>query len=227
MITGTSSVTTYKPPATLASDTKTDATAEGSLTSTSSTDQQDRFLKLLVAQLSNQDPMNPLDNAQMTSQIAQINTVTGITQLNSTVKSMLTQVQSSQALQGAAVVGRDVVYAGDRMTRVGDIAAGAFDLDGAATAVSVQVIAPNGQVLETAQLGAMDSGRHSFSWDASAYSADTNFTFKVTASASGKAVTSTTLSEDKVLGVSTINDVLTLQLANDGYMPYSSVKSIL
>ena len=39
---------------------------------------QDRFLKLLVAQLNNQDPMNPLDNAQMTSQIAQINTVTGI-----------------------------------------------------------------------------------------------------------------------------------------------------
>ncbi|MBX9833033.1 MAG: flagellar hook assembly protein FlgD, partial [Burkholderiaceae bacterium] len=46
---------------------------------------QDRFLKLLVAQLNNQDPMNPLDNAQMTSQIAQINTVTGIQQLNETV----------------------------------------------------------------------------------------------------------------------------------------------
>lgn len=45
---------------------------------------QDRFLKLLVAQLNNQDPMNPLDNAQMTSQIAQINTVTGIQQLNQT-----------------------------------------------------------------------------------------------------------------------------------------------
>ena len=43
---------------------------------------QDRFLKLLVAQLNNQDPMTPMDNAQMTSQIAQINTVTGIQQLN-------------------------------------------------------------------------------------------------------------------------------------------------
>ena len=48
---------------------------------------QDRFLKLLVAQLNNQDPMNPLDNAQMTSQMAQINTVTGIQQLNQTMAS--------------------------------------------------------------------------------------------------------------------------------------------
>ncbi|MEG0141807.1 MAG: flagellar hook capping FlgD N-terminal domain-containing protein, partial [Comamonas sp.] len=49
---------------------------------------QDRFLKLLVAQLNNQDPMNPMDNAQMTSQMAQINTVTGIQQLNQTMQSM-------------------------------------------------------------------------------------------------------------------------------------------
>ena len=56
-----------------------------SATSNSTTDPaaaQDRFLKLLVAQLNNQDPMNPMDNAQMTSQMAQINTVTGIQQLN-------------------------------------------------------------------------------------------------------------------------------------------------
>ena len=51
---------------------------------TSADAQQDRFLKLLVAQLNNQDPMNPMDNAQMTSQMAQINTVSGIQQLNET-----------------------------------------------------------------------------------------------------------------------------------------------
>ena len=55
---------------------------------------QDRFLKLLVAQLNNQDPMNPMDNAQMTSQMAQINTVSGIQQVNETLKSMATQFTS-------------------------------------------------------------------------------------------------------------------------------------
>ena len=49
---------------------------------TSSSEIQDRFLKLLVSQLKNQDPLNPLDNAQLTSQLSQISTVTGIEKLN-------------------------------------------------------------------------------------------------------------------------------------------------
>ena len=42
----------------------------------------DRFLKLLVTQMQNQDPLNPMDNAQITSQMAQISTVSGIEKLN-------------------------------------------------------------------------------------------------------------------------------------------------
>ena len=76
---------------------------------------QDRFLKLLVAQLNNQDPMNPLDNAQMTSQIAQINTVTGIQQLNLTMVSMAEQFASMQAMQGTMLLGRSVQVAGDSL----------------------------------------------------------------------------------------------------------------
>ena len=60
-------------------------------------------LSYLVAQLNNQDPMNPMDNAQMTSQIAQINTVSGIQQLNETMKSHgVSNSTSMQVLQGAA-----------------------------------------------------------------------------------------------------------------------------
>ena len=77
---------------------------------------QDRFLKLLVAQLNNQDPMNPMDNAQMTSQMAQINTVTGIQQLNDTMKSMATQFSAMQMLQGASMVGRDVLIEGNSLS---------------------------------------------------------------------------------------------------------------
>ena len=49
---------------------------------TSGTDLQNTFLQLLIAQMQNQDPTNPMDSSQMTSQLAQINTVTGISQLN-------------------------------------------------------------------------------------------------------------------------------------------------
>ena len=74
----------------------------------------DRFLKLLVAQMQNQDPLNPMDNAQVTSQMAQINTVTGIEKLNTTVQGLNGQFVQLQALQGASLVGRDVIVAGNR-----------------------------------------------------------------------------------------------------------------
>ena len=103
---------------------------------------QDRFLKLLVAQLNNQDPMNPMDNAQMTSQIAQINTVTGIQQLNETVKGLVGQFASQQLMQGSAMVGRQVLLEGDALvvnpeTQTGH---GALDLSGSASSVKVQVL---------------------------------------------------------------------------------------
>ena len=69
---------------------------------------EDRFLKLLVAQMQNQDPLNPMDNAQVTSQMAQINTVSGIEKLNTTVPGLNSQFVQLQALQGATLVGRDV-----------------------------------------------------------------------------------------------------------------------
>ena len=79
----------------------TDATGTKANAATDPAAAQDRFLKLLVAQLNNQDPMNPLDNAQMTSQIAQINTVTGISQLNDTMKAMASQASAMQMMQAS------------------------------------------------------------------------------------------------------------------------------
>jgi flagellar basal-body rod modification protein FlgD len=88
----------------------------------------DRFLKLLVTQLKNQDPLNPMDNAQITSQMAQINTVSGIDKLNTTVASLGTQMLQSQALQGAALVGHDVTIVGDGLSISGGVGVAGFEL---------------------------------------------------------------------------------------------------
>ncbi|MFD0669563.1 flagellar hook capping FlgD N-terminal domain-containing protein [Ramlibacter sp. MAHUQ-53] len=74
------------------------ASPAGRSSTTSAADQQDRFMQLLVAQMKNQDPLNPMDNAQMTSQIAQINTVAGIEKLNTTVESLAGQFASLREL---------------------------------------------------------------------------------------------------------------------------------
>lgn len=188
---------------------------------------QDRFLKLLVAQLNNQDPMNPLDNAQMTSQIAQLNTVTGIENLNATVNTVLSQMASMQALQGAAMVGHDVLTAGSTLQVVDGTGRGAFDLATTADSVKVQVRTAGGTLLDTIDLGGRDAGRHSFEWDASEYTGGEALSFTVVPTANKVPVTATALQRSRVESVSNENNVLTLQLAGGKSLPYSNVKAIL
>ena len=125
-----STVTSSSATSSTGSGAKTDSAADPAAA-------QDRFLKLLVAQLNNQDPMNPLDNAQMTSQIAQINTVTGIQQLNDTVKGLASQFAAQQLMQGSAMVGRQVLVEGNSLAvdSASGLAGGAFDLAGSAASV--------------------------------------------------------------------------------------------
>ena len=162
---------------------------------------QDRFLKLLVAQLNNQDPMNPMDNAQMTSQMAQINTVSGIQQLNETMKSMASQLTALQALQGTSMIGHDVLVKSNTLSINGTKANGAVELAGPAENVKIEILSPSGQVLQTINLGSQSTGRHAFEWDASGYNGTSPPTFKVTATNGGKAVANTALARDTVVSI--------------------------
>jgi flagellar basal-body rod modification protein FlgD len=189
--------------------------------------QQDRFLKLLVAQLNNQDPMNPMDNAQMTSQMAQINTVSGITQLNETMKSMSSQFSAMQVLQGASMVGREVLTTGNTLTLNGSVGKASFDLSGIAGRVSVDVLGASGQVLDTINLGSKTAGRHSFEWDASSYKGGTNPTYKVNALDGSNPVSSTLLTRSPVDSVSTEAGALNLTLKSGKTIPYDAIKAIL
>lgn len=190
---------------------------------------QDRFLKLLVAQLNNQDPMNPLDNAQMTSQIAQINTVTGIQQLNDTVKGLVSQFSAQQLMQGSAMVGRQVLVEGNTLALDSETgkAAGAFDLAGSAAAVKVQVLDASGNEVGTIDMGALPAGRYNFAWDATDYQGDRALRFKVLAANGEAAVASSALTVDSIIAVSMDNGTLQMQLSRGGTTTQSGVKAIL
>ena len=149
----------------------------------------DRFLKLLVAQMQNQDPLNPMDNAQVTSQMAQIQTVTGIEKLNTTVAGLNSQFVQMQALQGASLVGRDVIVPGSQLDIVDGVGQGGFELTSPADAVKVEILSPSGQVVETMQLGAQSAGMHSFDWAAGTATNDSGLRFKVTSTLGGTTTT--------------------------------------
>ena len=113
---------------------------------------QDRFLKLLVTQMRNQDPLNPLDNAQVTSQLAQLSTVSGVDKLNTTLQNLSSALLASQSLQSASLVGRDVVAGGSRLSLTSSGAAAGMDLKQAADRVTVSILGPDGNVVRTLEL---------------------------------------------------------------------------
>lgn len=189
---------------------------------------QDQFLTLLVAQLQNQDPTNPMDNAQMTSQMAQISTVSGIEKLNDTVQSVTSQFASMQMLQGATMIGHTVLSEGNalNLTDKGQGSA-AFDLEGSAANITVTITTAGGQLVDTMELGSAAAGRNYFTWDGSNYNGDTsNLRFKVSASNGDAAVKATTLSPNAVVATSIANGSLMLELANGQSINYNSVKAV-
>jgi flagellar basal-body rod modification protein FlgD len=188
---------------------------------------EDRFLKLLVAQMKNQDPLNPMDNAQVTSQMAQINTVSGIEKLNGTVEGLNRQFVQMQALQGANLVGRDVVLAGDRLSANDEgLVQGGFELASAADSVNVEILNAAGHVIDTIELGAQGSGRQGFEWvPKQGVDASLGDRFRIVAKAGAAAVTATPLMRDRVDAVSTLGDTLTLELRNSGSQPYAAIKA--
>lgn len=207
-----------------------------SSSTTNAANMQDQFLALLVAQLKNQDPMNPMDNAQMTSQMAQISTVSGIEKLNDTVQSVTSQFASMQMLQGASLIGRTVLAEGNTLgvtvqepengskTITGTAA---FDLANVASDVTITITDASGKLVDTMELGTASMGRNYFTWDGSAYEGDTsNLRFKVNAKNGESAVTATPLSPNAVIATSIANGSLMLELGNGSTINYNSIKAI-
>ncbi len=195
--------------------------------STSNADAQDRFLKLLVTQMQNQDPLNPMDNAQVTSQMAQINTVTGIEKLNTTMSGMSTSMASMQMLQGSSLVGHGVLFEGNQLfvNSEGKASAG-YDLAAAATSVRVDVLNSSGTVIDSFTQTGKAAGRQGFDWTPPTGVSTAGLKFQVTATSNNKPVTATPMMGAAVTAVNTNNGTLNLELANGMTIPYTQVKAV-
>lgn len=126
---------------------------------------EQRFLKLLVTQLKNQDPLNPMENAQLTSQLAQMSTVSGIEKMNATLQTMLAQSSAGQMMQAAGMVGRWALTPAGSLPAGEGPAAFAVELPSSAASVQVLVTDAAGTVVRTIDLGAQPGGLHDAAWD--------------------------------------------------------------
>lgn len=183
-------------------DSLSTRSAEGS---SKMSEAENRFLKLLTTQMQNQDPLNPLDNAEVTSQLAQISTVNGIETLNNSLQELMSAYDSSQSLEAAALIGHDVLVPGSQLTLGSAGAAAGLEISSAADEVKVTIEDPTGVVVRTINLGASEAGSHFFSWDgltdSGGTAAEGNYTFKVEAARGGETVASEALALHHVFGV--------------------------
>lgn len=213
------------------SKNSTAATGMSSVTGGSSTEQQNRFLALLVAQMKNQDPLSPVDNAQVTSQLAQISTVDGIERLNTTMKAMSGSVDSTQAVQGAALAGRQVLATGNSLTLSQGKGIGGFQLDQAVDNLNIVINDASGNALHHVSLGPQQTGVNGFTWDgtndAGKPAPDGSYTYKIQALSQGKEVPVTSLSYGMVSGVSRGADGFALNIAGLGNRSLDQVKQIM
>lgn len=132
---------------------------------------RESFMTLLITQLQNQDPLNPMENAEMTSQLAQINTVSGIEELNSTLQGITSQMDANQALQASGLIGKGVMVPGRNVLLEQDSDGNAYttpfgiELDQPAASVKATIVGQGGQVIRQLDLQSLDAGVQSFEWD--------------------------------------------------------------
>ncbi|MCA3068936.1 MAG: hypothetical protein ING90_16020 [Rhodocyclaceae bacterium] len=200
----------------------------GTLTSSTADESQDRFLKLLVTQMRNQDPMNPMDNAQVTTQLAQISTVGGIDKLNSSLSAMSSAMS---ATQNASLIGRTVVVASDLVRFGGSspVTVG-VELAAAADKVDVSIVDAAGRTVRSMAFGALPQGTSTFEWNGRNNAGETvaagDYSLRLNATAASKAVTATGLVAGYVDSVSMQGGSSLLNLRSMGAADVSQVRRI-
>ncbi|MEQ1599548.1 MAG: flagellar hook assembly protein FlgD [Methylotenera sp.] len=191
---------------------------------------QDRFMTLLVTQMKNQDPLNPMDNAQVTSQMAQLSTVTGIDKLNNTLESLIGSVQTGQSYQASSMIGHNVLVAGNQVNTSGTGGFFGVDLPIGADKLSVTIKDSAGATIRTMELGAQDAGILPLSWDGFADDGSVaktgSYKIEVTATTAGQSVAADSLSYAQVMSISNNANGIKLNLSNLVSVSTSDVKEI-
>ena len=127
---------------------------------------QEDFLKLMVAQLRNQDPLKPMENGDFLAQMAQFGTVSGINDLQKSFASLSESLVSNQALQAASLVGRDVMAAtGAGVLGESEGLRGLVELPESTQSLVLNITDASGRLVRRLELGTQAAGEVPFQWD--------------------------------------------------------------
>ncbi|HED36010.1 MAG TPA: flagellar hook assembly protein FlgD [Gammaproteobacteria bacterium] len=194
---------------------------------------QNEFLKLMTTQLSNQDPLKPMENGEFMGQIAQFGTVNGINELLTSFQELSTNLQSSQALEASSLIGRQVLVNLDQgYLPQGGSLLGGVELDSSASDVAVNVFDASGEVLGRVELGAQPAGLVQFNWDGTTFSGQRapsgRYRIEVEADFGGRTESLTPQVLDTVssLTLAGVGQQMQVELENLGSVSFNQVNQI-
>lgn len=191
---------------------------------------QTQFMTLLVAQMRNQDPLNPMDNNQMSSQMAMLNMVNGINSLNKTLDNMASNQQLGDSLKATDLIGHKVQFKSDAVSLQNGNASFTVDLKGDSQTVSVSLLDKNGALVRTIPMGSRVAGLQDVNWDGLSDSGqllpDGQYTVKIDAQQNGQSVSATALETDTVSNLVLSGGVATLQLSRMGVLGLSDIRTV-
>lgn len=194
---------TQLPTGTQLPSASNSATGSGSNTTLNQND----FFRLMTTQLESQDPLNPMNSDQYAAELAAFSTANGVQQLQTTVSGIGQQISSAAGIQASSLVGHDVAVSGNLLAFGGSGSApGAFNLPSTASAVTVTVKDGNGNQVASINLGPLNAGIQSFTWNGTETGGGTAaagaYTFQVNAlDSKGNAITTTPYAVVPVAGV--------------------------
>ncbi|WP_077531156.1 flagellar hook assembly protein FlgD [Vreelandella utahensis] len=192
---------------------------------------RNEFMDLMMAQMQNQNPLDPQKNEDFVAQLAQFSSLEEMQSLNNSVEDAMGQFRSTQALQASAMVGQQVQVEGNiaNLGPEGEVK-GAVDVPNATSNLRVNVYNPSGELVRQMDMGQQGSGTVDFSWDGENGNGDLmepgDYRIQAEAQYDGETQELATRLNANVDSVNLENGGVTLNLAGRGSVPLDQVKQI-
>ncbi len=193
---------------------------------------KEEFLKLLITQLQNQDPLNPMDDKEFVAQLAQFSSLEQLTNISEEVKAI--KESSTQDLAGAVgFIGKEIKASGDQVSKNGEhVSTLYYSMDEPAVRMFFNIFDSQGNIVRTVEMPARQAGEYEFNWDGKDYSGaevpDGNYKISMAAEGvHGQPVMIDTQVSGKVTGVQNIDGISYLRLSDGRIFKFSEVSEVV
>ncbi|NNL85021.1 MAG: hypothetical protein HKP27_05180 [Myxococcales bacterium] len=187
--------------------------------------QQD-FLRMLIAQLENQDPLEPQDGTEFTAQLAQFSSLEQLVAVRESVDRLSSTGGNNRTLEAASLIDREVLAVSPSIdVQAGELPGIAIDLAGAAERVTVELRTAGGGVVGRTTLGPVGPGLNDITWPADSAVPPGTYFIEVDARSGQEVVSSTSLVRGRVTAVSSDGGDVTVRLGSVG-VSLSEIRSI-